>query len=265
MKIIKVVFVAGLISGFTTAFGQILHTESFAVILDSTRTIKGSIVPDFKIQNLKENLIEFENTADITFKLNKSAITLANKIELSQFGNQVLLSGSFLYIEYRKILEYKFVFEPYSQIHWADARGLNFKYAGGIKMRYRLYYSQNIGFFGGIGPFYEYEEWNYDGVDDNLIPANPATVINENLKIGSYLSFKWRTSLHIDIDLSVYHQSTFSEIFTTPRLASSSSIKYNFTEHLGLIIQYQNIYDYQPVVPIDKLYNLFVSSIEVSF
>ena len=35
--------------------------------------------------------------------------------------------------------------------------------------------------------------------------------------------------------------------------------------HLGLILQYQNIYDFDPVVPIDKLYNQFVSSIEVSF
>ena len=244
---------------------QVLHTESFSVILDTTKIIKGSIVPDFKFQNLKKDLIEFENTADISFRINKSAITIANKIELSKYGEEVLLSGGFLYLEYRKIFENKIVIEPFSQLHWSEARGLEFKYAGGINLRYKIYFSEKVGFYIGTGPFYEYERWNYDGVADNLIPANPEDIVNEEVKLGTYLSFKWKTDINLDFDISLYHQSTFNEIFTTPRLASSSSVKYNFTEHLGLILQYQNIYDYKPIVPIDKLYNQFLATFEVAF
>jgi hypothetical protein len=247
------------------SFGQILHTESFAVILDTTRVVKGNIVPDFKFQNLKKDLIEFENTTDISFKIKESAITIANKIELSKYGEEVLLSGGFLYVEYRKFFENRFVIEPFSQIHWSEARGLEFKYAGGINLRYRIYYKDNIGFYAGTGPFYEYEKWNFDGVQDNLVPANPGDVVTENIKLGTYLSFKWKTNFDLDFDFSLYHQSTFNELVNSPRLASSSSLKYNFTEHLGLIFQYQNIYDYNPTVPIDKLYNQFLASIEVSF
>lgn len=250
---------------FVTVNGQVLHTESFSVILDTTKIIKGSIVPDFKFQNQKEDLIEFENTTDISFRIKKSAITVANKIELSKYGEEVLLSGGFLYLEYRKIFENKIVIEPFSQIHWSEARGLEFKYAGGVNFRYRIYFKDKVGFYAGTGPFYEYERWNYDGVADDLVPAIPEDIINEELKLGTYLSFKWKTDLDLDFDISLYHQSAFNEIFITPRLASSSSIKYNFTDHLGLILQYQNIYDYQPIVPIDKLYNQFLATFEVAF
>ena len=43
-------------------------------------------------------------------------------------------------------------------------------------------------------------------------------------------------------------------MFITPRLASSTSVTYNLTEHIGLILRYQNIYDYEPVVPIEELF-----------
>jgi len=240
---ILIIFFVGVYAGS----GQILHTESFSVILDTTQKIKGSIVPDFKYQNQKEDLIEFENTSDISFQFKKNAVTLANKIELSKYGDQTLLSGGYLYMEYRKILEKRFALEPYSQLHWSEARGLAFKYAGGINARYRIVTNDKIGFFAGSGPFYEYD------------------VISEEIKLGTYISFKWETSFNISIDISLYHQSRFDELFTTPRLASSSSITFSFTEHLGLILQYQNIYDYNPLVPIDKLYNKVTFTVDISF
>ena len=250
---------------FSTSYTQILHTESFSVILDTAKFMKGSIVPDFKFQTQKKDLFEFENTADISFRFKKNALTFANKIELSKYGREVLLSGGFLYVEYRRILENRYVIEPFSQIHWSEARGLQFKFAGGINFRYIIYLSEKIGFYTGIGPFFEYERWNYDGVSDDLLPIDLQGIETEMLKLGTYLSLKWFTNSNIDFDISVYHQSKFNEIFSTPRLASSSSITFNFTEHLGLILKYQNIYDYQPVVPIEKLFNRVIFTIEVSF
>lgn len=247
------------------SYGQIIHTESFAVILDTSKIIKGGIVPDFKFQNLKEDLIEFENTADISFKIGKSSVTVANRIVLSKYGKNVLLSGGFLYIEYRKVLESKFVLEPFSQFHWSEARGMKFKYAGGSNLRYRIYLSDELGFYAGTGLFYEFERWNYDGVQDILIPTDQKDVVSENIKLGTYMSFKWKTGFKLDFDVSLYHQSKLDKLFISPRLASSFSIKYKFTDNLGLILQYQNIYDYKPIVPIDKLYNRILFSIDVSF
>ena len=244
---------------------QVLHTESFAVILDTTKSFKGSIIPDFKFQNQKEDLIEVENNANISFRLKNNAITMANKIELSKYGKETLLSGGYLYIEYRRIFESKIVAEPFIQFHWTEARGLDSKFASGLNFRYRLLYKENLGLFFGTGPFYEYERWNYKGVKDDILPSDLNEKETENIKHGTYVSFKWFTEYNIDFDISIYHQSRYDEIFTTPRLASSTSVTYNFTNNIGLILAYQNIYDFKPVVPIDKLYNKILFTIEVSF
>lgn len=244
---------------------QILHTENFAVILDTTKKFKGSIIPDLQFQNQKEDLLEFENTANISFRLKNNAITIANKIELSRYGKETLLSGGFLYLEYRRLFRNKYVAEPFVQLHWSEARGLDYKFASGINFRYRIITSNNLGFFAGSGPFYEFEKWNYNGVNDELLPVDLSEVEQENLKLGTYLSFKWFTDYNLDFDISLYHQSRFDEIFDSPRLASSSSVTYNFTENVGLILRYQNIYDPLPLVPIDKLYHKIVFTIEVAF
>ncbi len=82
MKLNKLLVLIFITTNCTFRCAQILHTKSFAVILDTNRIIKGNIVPDFKFQNLKEDFLEFENTTDISFRIKKSAITVANKIEL---------------------------------------------------------------------------------------------------------------------------------------------------------------------------------------
>ncbi len=111
---------------------QILHSESFSVILDTSKWIKGSVVPDLKFQTQKKDLLEFENNANISMQFKKHALTLANKIELAKYGNEVLLSGGYLYMEYRNIIEDTYAFEPFAQLHWSEARGLELKYAGGL-------------------------------------------------------------------------------------------------------------------------------------
>lgn len=244
---------------------QILHTENFALILDTTRVFKGSVIPDFKFQNQKEDLLEFENTANISIRIKNNAFTIANKIEISKYGKETLLSGGFLYLEYRRIFSGKYVIEPFIQVHWTEARGLDSKLAGGLNLRYRIFSSDKLGLFVGTGPFYEYESWNYNGVKDDLLPVDLTEIETENIKLGTYLSFKWFTDNKFDFDISIYHQSRFDEIFSTPRLASSSSVTYNLTDNIGLILRYQNIYDYKPIVPIDKLYNKILLTIELAF
>lgn len=122
-----------------------------------------------------------------------------------------------------------------------------------------------MGFYFGAGTFYENEHWNYDGVQDNLVPADAKDVYSQAVKLGSYLSFKWITDYNISFDCSLYHQSRIKDIIKNPRLASSTSIKYNFIEHVGVLLKYENIYDASPLVPIDKLFNKLVFSFEISF
>lgn len=246
-------------------FSQILFSESFNVILDTSRMVKGSVTPELKIQTQKELLVEFANMADISVRVNNSYLTLANKIETGTFGSEVFISGGYVYAEIVNTLEKAVTSEFYGQVHWAEARGLHRRYAGGVDARFRIFQHKRSGIFAGIGPFYEYEEWNYRGVPDERLPASLVPVDTANVKLGAYVSIKQWIFKRIFFDISVYHQSRFDEVFYRPRLASSTRLAYQISKHLQLGGLYQNIYDYQPLVPIDKWFHRVKASLTVSF
>lgn len=245
---------------------QILFSESYTIILDTTKHIKGSFLPSFKYQNQKEDLIEFTNQADITLLVRESAFTFANNIAITKFGGETILSGGYIYGEFRKLNAKAIALETYAQVHWAEARGLDRKYAGGVNARFKLHKSKKWGLFVGVGPFYEYEKWNFNGIADmNLIPGNELYREQENIKMGSYVSLKYTVADFLFIDISGYYQSKFDEWNSAPRLASSSRITYNFTQALGFAVTYQNIYDPAPLVPINKTFHKLVLGFSITF
>lgn len=261
----KPIFTLFLVFQLSTGFSQILFYESFNVILDSTKTVQGSIVPDLKFLTQVKNVLQFENLADITIKNKTHVFTLANKVDFSKLGKETFLSGGYFYAEYRKILEKKFSMEFFSQIHWEEARGLQRKYAGGVTARIRIKKQQNLGLFIGGGPFYEYEKWTYQGVLPEFIPPEAVPITTQKLKMGSYISFKYAPLSTLFLDFSVYHQGLFKSLFSTTRIASSTKISYRFTQHIGFAFLYQNIYDPAPVVPIDHWFHKITFGISVNF
>ena len=268
MKIVlhlSLIFVLITLFSFS-AQSQVLFTESFNVILDSSKHIKGSIMPNFKFQTQKENLLEFENLADITLKIKKNALTFANKIEISRFGSDAFLSGGYLYLEYRRFTESdKLVFEPYAQLHWAEARGMERKYAAGINLRYRILVNDKIGIYAGAGPFYEFERWNYQGVSEEIIlPIDTTPITNQFAKLGSYVSCKINATDKLFFDFSAYHQAKFDMLFTSPRLATSSLARIELTRYLGFNVMHQFIYDYKPIMPIRKDFHRIIVGFSVN-
>lgn len=129
------------------AHAQILHTESFSVIIDSVKKVKGRILPDFNFQTLKQEYFEFENISDISFRFKNNALTFANKVQLTKYGGENILSGGYLYAEYRKIYDNNLVLEPFVQFHWNEPRGLVSKQSAGMYLRYRLVSDKKFGFF----------------------------------------------------------------------------------------------------------------------
>jgi hypothetical protein len=144
-------------------------------------------------------------------------------------------------------------------------RGLQIKYAGGINARLRIYTKNTVGLFFGLGPFYEYETWNYDGVTDGLVPVDALTLTTRQIKLASYISYKQILIKIFNLDISAYYHDKFSEILKFPRLASSVKIGLQLTEHFEALIMYQNIYDFRPVVPINKWYHNYYATISINF
>jgi hypothetical protein len=244
---------------------QVLHTENFNVVIDTAKVLKGNFTPSFRYRNLKEDLLEIGNTADVSIRIKNHGFSVANRIEYSVLGKENILSGGFLYLEYVNLQSKKIAFEPFFQMNWREIRGLDRKYAGGINFRWRALVKENTGLFLGIGSLYEFERWNYSGVPDDLLPIEQTPVEIEQFRGTSYISFKQKLGEMFDLDISGYCQPTFSSPFKNYRLASSFELTYNFTKFLGLRFLYQNIYDPTPLVPIDELYHDVNFGITLSF
>ncbi len=250
---------------YQKASSQVLHTENFNVIIDTTKVLKGNFTPGFRYRNLKEDFLEIANTADVSVRFGKNAFTVANRIEYSRLGASNILSGGFLYLEYVNIQVKRIAIEPFYQMHWNEVRGLDRKYAGGINLRWRALVKNNTGLYFGIGSLYEFERWIYSGVPDDLLPVDQSAIEVIRFRGNSYVSFKQSFGDLFDLDISGYYQPNLSDFFKNYRLASSFELTYNITTYIGLRLLYQNIYDSAPLVPIDKLYNDVNFGITISF
>lgn len=247
------------------AYAQVLHTENFNVVIDTTKVLKGNFTPSFRYRNLKENFLEIANITDVSVRFGKNAFTVANRIEYSVFGDNNILSGGFLYLEYVNLQSKRVAIEPFFQMHWNDVRGLDNKYAGGVNLRWQALVKNNTGLYFGIGSLYEFEQWNYSGVPDDLLPIDQSAIEVNRLRGNAYISFKQRIGDLFDLDISCYYQPSLSLFFENHRLASSFELTYNITKYIGLRLLYQNIYDSAPLVPIDKLYHDVNFGITISF
>ncbi len=245
---------------------QVLHTENFNVILDSTKTIKGSFIPSFRYRNVKQKFFEVENTADITFRINRQAFTIANKLEYSRFGDEDILSGGFVYLEHRSPVQKVISLESYGLLLWQQIRGLRIKYSLGANARIPIVISAQEGLFAGLGPSYEFERWTYSGTaDPALIPADPKPIEVEKIRANTYVNYKRKLNEQFRVDISGYYQPALGDFFSNYRLASSSEITYSFTRNIGLSLLYQNIYDPSPVVPISTLFHDVSVGLNLSF
>lgn len=245
-------------------FAQVIFTESFTVILDSSR-VRGSITPEVRIRTQKKVLTEIDNLADVSIRLKNSRLTFANRIEFSRYGEELALSGGYVYTELRNFTNRLIVPEYYGQVVYDHPRGLQVKYAAGIHARLRIYTKDTVGLFFGLGPFYEYEIWDYSGVDESLVPLNPSDIISNLFKLSSYISYKQLLFKTLKLDISTYYQDSFKELFKFPRLASSIKVGLMLSDRFEFIIMYQNIYDFKPVVPISKWYHNYYATISINF
>lgn len=256
---------AALPFSIASASAQILYSESFSLVTDTTRRVAGQIQPDLDVRTQRRLLVQFENRVDVSVRLGKSAFTVANKLEVARFGSETLLSGGYAYAEYRRLTEGAYRSEFHAQVQWADARGLDARTAAGYYARLRLRSDSVWQAFAGLGPFVERERWSYRGIDEEDRPAGPTPDARTRLKYGAYLAAKVRPSERWAADVSVYLQSAFDAGLGDARLALSAQASYRFTRYLSAVALYQNLYDGAPVVPIAPWYHRADFGLSVSF
>lgn len=249
----------------TSTFGQLLYPESYVVIFDTARTFKGTISPSLEVKTPKELYVEINNRADLAYRFKNHGLILANKFELTKNGSETILSGGFIYAKFKTYYDNPLVLEYYAQYQWAEARGLERKYAFGPNLRYKIYKGMSGGAFAGLGVFYENETWNYQAVPTDRLPVEQNTIGVEFVKFNGYLSLKQVFSEKFKGEAAVYLQDDFEDFLQTPRVGGSSGLSYAITQNVAFAVQFRVLYDFEPVVPVDRLWFNTFTELQVTF
>ncbi|HNP17302.1 MAG TPA: hypothetical protein PKL31_02610 [Fulvivirga sp.] len=117
----------------------------------------------------------------------------------------------------------------------------------------------------GIGPFYEREEWNNDGVPDDRLPSDMRKIAKDLIKLNFYISAKQTISEKLKLEGAFYYQDAFENLFEAYRIGASAGSSYQITEHVAFGVQYRMLYDDRPVVPVDKIWYNTYTELQVTF
>ena len=240
-----------------------LFSENLTMNIDSTKTIQGSLQPNLDFKTEKENVLTVKNTANLNVLIKKShIINFINKLEVSTYGRKVTVSGGYVHMEYRYLLDQAFEVYPYAESQWAESRGMTFKLSSGIQSRYRFIHSDHCLLFAAVALFYEFEKWQY--------PDPPAGISAKRLqpeasRVHLSFSFKHTINEHWDLTTTVIHQAKPDSYSKALDSVEPLDLAYHITPHIGLRGSYRLIYDTAPIVPVRKDYTNVDAGIDINF
>ena len=248
-----------------SAPAQLVYSENFVVLLDSTRRFKGSFTPELRVQTQAALLVELTSLADLVFRWGEGTLTVAQLTEFTAVGGEAALDAGYFFLKWKNHQASDWMPEYTGEIQWADARGMPFKAAVGMNLRHAVFRDPRRGLFVGAGILYEIEHWNFSAVPPERLPADAAPVRRRSTKFNTYLSLKRWLGRRLFFDGSAYYQARLATLLRTPRLAASVALAWQFTDYLQLGIQHQALYDFAPVVPVDPWFHRFTAAFTLSF
>jgi hypothetical protein len=216
-----------------------------------------------EIDKQKTTLYDASNTAEIMWQKYKELFIVAASYRFTHNGADDILNVGYFHVRYRHNYKNRIQPEPFFQYQWDSERGIVYRILGGANVRYNFWKGDHFDFNAGLGLMHETEKWNYNGVDSAKIPANAMPILENHLKINSYLRFDWKPNDNNDITFNVFFQTRPDRF--EPRIAQHAQWEIKTGKHLAFSISFSNVYDTAPVVPIDKFYYSLINSIVVKW
>ena len=243
-------------------YSQMLFSENLTMTIDSTKTLQGSLMPILDFKTEKADVFTLKNTANLNLLLNRNrVINLINKFEFSTYGKMLIVSGGYLHLEYRYLLDHAFEVYPYAESQWAESRGMNNKISTGLQSRYRLINTKSSLMFAAVGLFFEYEKWQHPAPDANT----PEHTYSRSIKTHLSLSYKLQLTEKWTLTTTGIYHTRPDSTFNKPRYGGAADLTYNITPTVGIMGTYRLIYDTDPIVPVRKDYNTMEVALNISF
>lgn len=236
------------------SFSQVLIIDRDNLSADSLsrQNLSAFIGFGFNINKQKTTVLDLNQNSDIGYLFLDHALYFISNIKIVASGANELVNSGHLHLRYRsqrnKILQP----EVFGQYQWEGARGLEERILSGVNGRLRLQHDTLGSIYFGLGLMYEHERWNYSAVDTELLPAETPNVIVDRPRINSYLKISRSISPSAGFSVVGYVQASPDEDIKYPRIASSARLQLKITNKVEFSVNFNNIYDLKPVVPIDK-------------
>jgi len=227
--------------------------------------ISGSLSQDkqkFDIQDINfytESVIKRKNSMGITY---------VGQVDATISGKQILQNEGYFQLKHRDLDKRKNSLEYFLQYQWNGAWGMQSRALVGLNLRRRFIEEKGYDLYLGVGGFVQNEIWNYNGVvDATKIPLNPTNVIDQQLRLNTYLKGAIKLSSKCDLVCQTYVQSDALSLIDNPKIRWYwfSEIVYNLTENWMLGFNYDHTYNQSNPVPIGKYYYGYTMNLSFEF
>ena len=212
-----------------------------------------------EIDKQKQTLYDATNTVEAMLQKNKNLYIFSSSYRFTYNGPDDILNAGYFHFRYRPNYKNKFQPETFLQYQWDNKRGLEKRILAGANIRYNAWRGDKWDVNAGLGLFYENEFWNYTAADTTKLPADITPINTQVLKLNSYIRFDWKASEHSNISFKIFVQTKPNHF--APRIAPNFQWNIDAGKHLGFMINFNGIYDVEPIVPIPKFYFSLSNSI----
>jgi hypothetical protein len=207
-------------------------------------------------------------TESVIKRKNGTGITYVGQVDATVSGKQILQNEGYFQLKHRDLDKRKSSLEYFLQYQWNGAWGMQSRALVGLNLRKRLFEEKGYDLYLGVGGFVQNEIWNYNGVvDATKIPLNPTNVIDQQLRLNTYLKGAIKLSSKCDLVCQTYVQSDALSLIDNPKIRWywSSEIVYNLTENWMLGFNYDHTYNQSNPVPIGKYYYGYTMNLSFKF
>lgn len=217
------------------------------------KALQGNLDLSLSIIENNNQIVQGKNDIKIQFNKNKHTVLFFNNLSLSQVNEEKYINDGFQHLRYNyEIVKTPLIFEIFSQHQYNTLKKLKQRYLLGIGPRIRLNDNDTLRLYIGALPMYEYEVLTDDSTK------------HENLRLSTYFSMSYVFNKILSIDNISYFQPIIND-FTSYRVSSESSLKFNISKNLIFKTSFGLTYDSKPPFDVKNLFYNLTNGISFKF
>ena len=248
----------------TALFAQVLviDREFTSDSLNKKYILAGTF--SYNSDKQKNNVSEFNSNIEYDrIFTNQYTLISSIKNDLTSNGGELIQNEGLIQLRYRDNDTRKFSPELFLQYQWNGAWGMENRLLQGINLRERWIEKRGFDLITATGVFREVETWNWNGVNESLIPIDASTIEKNLFRFNTYLKSGFQIAKNVDFSAITFLQFPLNADFAKPRWFWDCNLNFNMSPKLNFQIHYDHMFDSNRVVPISNYYYSISTGIQI--